>query len=875
MIGNNSTVKVTLVAVAQPYVTGLNQASTATRKLGTDIDRAGNQSKGFESKLGGASAAMKGLAAGAAALAGTALVKFFSDAVSAAGDLEQSIGGVDAVFGATSEKIHDFGKGAAESVGLSRNAFNELATVMGALLKNSGIDDFADATLELTQRAADVSATFGGTAKEAVEAFSSALKGEYNPIERYGVKLNETAVNASLAAKGLDKLQGAALEQAKAQERINLIMEQTADHAGRFAEEAGTLQGQQQRLNAEWENAKASLGEAFLPAMTDAVRMMREGLDAALAIAGAFDKIPQPVWAAAAALAAVHLAGGRIGAMALTVRTTMSAAGEAMTYAGLAAQRAGGGFAGAAAGLRTFTGQASLATAAARGMATAGRGALALVGGPWGAAFIGAAALVGKFMQSNAEAKARVEALTATLDEQTGAITKNTRAWVVDELEKAGVLKTSRQLGLDLEMVTDAALGNTAQMEALRKELLRLEPAMSDAGDANRVWADGSGALSLDLRNLEGDVLSLAEATGLGVEAALLKADAMGKEADATEAVGDAASAAVPTQAQLADEMEEAAKAAEKAKKEFDAYIDSLTASGLLVLSTRDAVRAYEKALDDAKEAAKEASGAVNKSRDAFVVSTEAGREAEEALDSQAKAAIRLAEAIYDETQSEVEFRASLKKSRDDLERTARDFGLSEDAAAAYADQILKIPDGVRTEIIADTTQATTRVLELQRYINGLKDRTITVRVATDTRSVGRVYSGQPVAFDSGGYTGKGARLEPAGVVHKGEFVHTKAELSKPGRLGFHYDLWRTGDLDAAYAKYKMRGYDSGGYVSSSAAIRSTQGIDYARLAFALRGSTAGASSRPVQVNIPVQTTSYVDPAAIGAQVAWQVGGLP
>src|SRR5690606_6063971 len=147
-------------------------------------------------------------------------------------------------------------------------------------------------------------------------------------------------------------------------------------------------------------------------------------------------------------------------------------------------------------------------------------------------------------------------------------------------------------------------------------------------------------------------------------------------------------------------------------------------------------------------------------SKDAFVVSTEAGREAEEALDSQAKAAIRLAEAIYDETQSEVEFRASLKKSRDDLERTARDFGLSEDAAAADADRLLKIPDGVRTEIIADTTQATTRVLELQRYINGLKDRTITVRVATDTRSVGRIYSGQPVAFDSGGYTGKGARLE-------------------------------------------------------------------------------------------------------------------
>ena len=128
-----------------------------------------------------------------------------------------------------------------------------------------GIKDFSNETLRLTERAADVSATFGGTAKDAVEAFNSALKGEYNPIEKYGVKLSEATVNAALAAKGLDGLKGAALEQAKAQERVNLIMAQTADHAGRFAEEANTLQGQQQRLTAAWQDAKAELGQSLLP----------------------------------------------------------------------------------------------------------------------------------------------------------------------------------------------------------------------------------------------------------------------------------------------------------------------------------------------------------------------------------------------------------------------------------------------------------------------------------------------------------------------------------------------------------------------------------------------------------------------------------
>ena len=85
----------------------------------------------MESSLAGSSAALKGMAAGAAAVAGTALVAFLRDTVRAAGDLEQSVGGVDAVFGRSAKKIHDFGKGSADAVGLSTNEFNRLATVTG------------------------------------------------------------------------------------------------------------------------------------------------------------------------------------------------------------------------------------------------------------------------------------------------------------------------------------------------------------------------------------------------------------------------------------------------------------------------------------------------------------------------------------------------------------------------------------------------------------------------------------------------------------------------------------------------------------------------------------------------------------------------
>jgi len=353
---SDQTVKVTLVAVAAPLVKGMGEASGAATKLGKDLDGAGAKAKGMESGLAGSSAALKGMAAGAAAVAGTALVAFIRDAVTEAGNLEQSVGGVDAVFGSSAKTIHDFGQGASEAVGLSRNAFNELATVTGALLKNSGIKDFSNETLRLTERAADVSATFGGTAKDAVEAFNSALKGEYNPIEKYGVKLSEATVNAALAAKGLDGLKGAALEQAKAQERVNLIMAQTADHAGRFAEEANTLQGQQQRLTAAWQDAKAELGQSLLPVLTKSAEAMKDGVSAVVAAASAWNELPGPVQSAVVAMSALVLLrgplNGAIGGLVTLggqARSVMSGLSEALGYAAESAARAGGGLRGAAA----------------------------------------------------------------------------------------------------------------------------------------------------------------------------------------------------------------------------------------------------------------------------------------------------------------------------------------------------------------------------------------------------------------------------------------------------------------------------------------------------------------------------------------------
>ncbi|EHX8820187.1 phage tail tape measure protein, partial [Escherichia coli] len=71
------------------------------------------------------------------------------------------------------------------------------------------------------------------------------------------------------------------------------------------------------------------------------------------------------------------------------------------------------------------------------------------------------------------------------------------------------------------------------------------------------------------------------------------------------------------------------------------------------------------------------------------------------------------------------------------------------------------------------------------------------------------------MGFAGGGFTGSGGKYEPAGIVHRGEFVFTKEATSRIG-VGNLYRL--------------MRGYAEGGYVGGAGSpvqMRRTEGINF------------------------------------------------
>jgi len=263
-----------------------------------------------------------------AALGGIGLIA--KQSMEYASEAEQSYGAVESIFADHAQGIIDSSKRAATEVGVSGREYRELSASMGAMLKNMGMpmDEVADKSENLVGVAADLAATFGGSTKEAVEAVSSLLRGETDPIERYGVSIKQADINARMAADGLDDLTGEAEKQAKAQTLLKLLTEQTASAQGQFARETDTAAHKQQVATAKYNDAKEAIGTALLPLMAEfaekaanVAKVVGEHPTIFLAVAGAVGTLSAAIvgaatiapiltaWSAAATAAGTSMMG--------------------------------------------------------------------------------------------------------------------------------------------------------------------------------------------------------------------------------------------------------------------------------------------------------------------------------------------------------------------------------------------------------------------------------------------------------------------------------------------------------------------------------------------------------------------------------------
>ena len=246
----------------------------------------------FKSAFTGALTAAGGL------FAGVQLFDFGRDAIFKAGDIEQSIGAVDAVFKGSAARMHEYAATASSTVGISTNAYNELAAKLGASLKNGGtsIDELGEKTNGLIQLGADLSSLYGGTTAEAIDAISAALRGETDPIERYGISLNDAALTAKGLELGIKKVGGSFSTQEKQLITQALLFEQSTDAQGNFSRESDTFAHKMQVASARMEDMKTKIGSALLPTVVDLMDAFGEKLNPVLTEVGGGFKAFGAAW---------------------------------------------------------------------------------------------------------------------------------------------------------------------------------------------------------------------------------------------------------------------------------------------------------------------------------------------------------------------------------------------------------------------------------------------------------------------------------------------------------------------------------------------------------------------------------------------------
>ena len=182
-------------------------AGPATAALGDEVEKNSGPFQGALGKLGGFAKAggvaiAAGMAAGAAGIAALTTKMLLSGA-----ELEQQLGGSEAVFGEFAKTIQEQAKTAYSSAGLSQQEFLQGANKMGSLFQGAGFDVQSSMKMsgDSMQRASDIASIMGISTTDALDAVTGMAKGNFTMMDNLGVAMNDTAIGAYAAAKGINK----------------------------------------------------------------------------------------------------------------------------------------------------------------------------------------------------------------------------------------------------------------------------------------------------------------------------------------------------------------------------------------------------------------------------------------------------------------------------------------------------------------------------------------------------------------------------------------------------------------------------------------------------------------------------------------------
>lgn len=418
-----------------------------------------------------------------------------------------------------------------------------------------------------------------------------------------------------------------------------------------------------------------------------------------------------------------------------------------------------------------------------------------------GLAVAGLTMALGAFAQQAATVQNNADSLASSFDDLTGAATADTDNIILEQLNEtltAGDWEQLKEIGYSYSDVVAAIKEGGPAYDQLWSDI-------ENTRIAQHGWTKESRETSAAMSNTADALRDVGPAYQLAAEQ-------QAEMAEGQKDLGDTAEQAAAKEEILEGSVVELDGSIKATAESLTEFIDLLFEAGLMTMSARDAQAAYEAATDEVGSTVDELiekhgglGSVLNDTKSDFDLTTEAGRTANSAFQDVAKSGMDVASSMAEANASQEEIQASLEGTYNDLVTAAGQFGITGDAAEDLAREVLGIPDGVDIETWMDD-EAERQAGATQRAIDDI-DRSVTI--TTVFRTIGtqptmtRGRTTAVAAYADGGYTGDGGKHEPAGIVHRGEFVTTKEKTTKYRPV-----------LEAIHAgTYQLPGYANGGLV--------------------------------------------------------------
>ena len=205
------------------------------------------------------------------------LTAYMDEAVTVTQKYERNILALNQTFAEQSGQMRAFTQDAV-SMGISQSQAAQASVFLGSVLKQYGLETSVTATetKKLISLSQDLATTYGYDLQEALLAMTALFRGEYDPIEKFGVAMKQNEINALLAERGQSKLTGTMEFQAQVQARLDLLYMRSNQSLGAFARATDTLYVAQSRLNAVMSNQQIAFGTPLQKPLTDVTNMFAD-----------------------------------------------------------------------------------------------------------------------------------------------------------------------------------------------------------------------------------------------------------------------------------------------------------------------------------------------------------------------------------------------------------------------------------------------------------------------------------------------------------------------------------------------------------------------------------------------------------------------